>query len=91
MPNPIPTPTRVLYTVRQFCAAHEISRATFYRLLKAGRGPRITKIGDAMRISVEAAKEWLAQTEQETERAELKPRGSAKKAPTLAEMLAGRA
>jgi predicted DNA-binding transcriptional regulator AlpA len=45
-------------SVAQFCAAHNLSRATFYNLLKAGHGPVIMKVGKRTLISVEAAQRW---------------------------------
>ena len=35
---------RDVYTVNEFCDAHRISRATFYELLREGRGPRLMRI-----------------------------------------------
>jgi predicted DNA-binding transcriptional regulator AlpA len=52
-------PERRALTIKQFCAAHAISRAFFYKLLRAGQGPRIAKIGRKTIISDEAAAEWL--------------------------------
>jgi hypothetical protein len=51
----------------------------------AGRGPRLTKVGDKTLISVEAACDWVERMERESPVVDLTPRGSAKKAPTLAE------
>jgi predicted DNA-binding transcriptional regulator AlpA len=50
-------------TIKQFCAAYAISRAFFYKLLRAGEGPRIAKIGSKTLISDEAATEWLRRRE----------------------------
>lgn len=49
-----------MYDVSGFCKAHKISRALFYSLLKAGKGPRITKLGRRTLITKEAAGEWRA-------------------------------
>jgi predicted DNA-binding transcriptional regulator AlpA len=70
-------------TVNAFCAAHSISRSLFYRLVKDGRGPRVTKINNKTLISSEAAANWRERMERETEAAELTPRGRAKQASTL--------
>lgn len=49
----------MLMTVKEFCAAHRISKALFYELLRDGRGPAMTKITPrCTRISAEAAAEW---------------------------------
>jgi predicted DNA-binding transcriptional regulator AlpA len=45
-------------TVAEFCQAHRLSKATFYRLLANDTGPRITKLGSRTLISREAAEEW---------------------------------
>lgn len=50
---------RMLMTVKEFCESHRICRATFYELLRAGKGPRLSRIGSrSVRISAEAAAEW---------------------------------
>ena len=41
-----------------------ISRAMFYKLLKAGTGPKIMKVGERTLISSEAAAEWRRRMEQ---------------------------
>jgi predicted DNA-binding transcriptional regulator AlpA len=51
------------YSIDQFCASHNISRALLYKLLKAGNGPRVMKIGTRTTISAEAAAEWRHQME----------------------------
>lgn len=63
-----------LFTVNDFCAAHSISRATFYRLLRDGRGPKTSRLGERLMISKQAAAEWRAQLEAAT--AALATRGS---------------
>ena len=68
-------------TVNEFCAAHRVSRSLLYRLIKKGRGPRITKLGDKTLISTEAAREWRQRMEEESAAA-LKPRGRAQRALT---------
>lgn len=51
-------------TVREFCAAHRISQATFYELVKRGDGPKVMKVGRSNRISLEAAEEWRRKMEE---------------------------
>ena len=58
-----------MFSVPAFLSEHGISRSLFYRLVKEGRGPRITKINDRTLISAEAAAEWRTRMEQETEQA----------------------
>ena len=54
---------RDVYTVNEFCDAHRISRATFYELLREGRGPRLMRIDSRVRISREAAADWRRASE----------------------------
>jgi predicted DNA-binding transcriptional regulator AlpA len=46
------------YSVKQFCIRHNISRSTFYLLVREGQGPRTIKIGARTLISREAAADW---------------------------------
>ena len=55
-----------MFSVAAFCAQHSVSRSLFYRLLKDGRGPRLTKVSRRTSISSESAAEWRAQMERET-------------------------
>ena len=57
---------RKTYTVPQFCADHNISRASFYNLLSEGKGPTIMKVGSRTLVSVEAAAAWRRRVEAET-------------------------
>jgi len=50
--------------IPEFCAAHRISRTYLYQLLKAGRGPRVMRMGKRVLITVEAAADWRKQMEQ---------------------------
>ncbi len=54
------------FTVTQFADAHFVSRTHVYALIKAGKGPRVMKVGRRTLISVEAAADWRRQLEQET-------------------------
>jgi predicted DNA-binding transcriptional regulator AlpA len=56
-----------MLSVPVFLAEHGISRSLFYRLVNEGRGPRLTKIGGRTLITAEAATEWRARMERETE------------------------
>ena len=56
-----------MHTVPAFCADNSLSRSLFYRLVKEGRGPRLAKVGRRTLISAEAAAEWRARMERETE------------------------
>lgn len=51
-------------SVAEFCLAHGISRAFFYKLAKEGRGPRMAKVGRRTLISQEAAADWRHRMEE---------------------------
>lgn len=46
------------YTVLEFCRAHRLSESLYYKLRKAGHGPRETKLNSKVTISVEDAATW---------------------------------
>ena len=46
------------YSILQFCQAHNLSRATFYNLLRMKKAPAIMKVGRRTLITAEAAKVW---------------------------------
>jgi predicted DNA-binding transcriptional regulator AlpA len=56
-----------MLSVPAFAAEHGISRSLLYKLIKEGRGPRITKINDRTLISSEAAQDWRLKMEAATE------------------------
>jgi predicted DNA-binding transcriptional regulator AlpA len=47
-----------IYSVKNFCATHGISRNLFYTLIKEGKAPKMIKAGKRRLISEEAAAEW---------------------------------
>jgi predicted DNA-binding transcriptional regulator AlpA len=53
-------------SISQFCERHDLCRASFYNLIKCGKGPRTMKVGARTLISVEAAVEWRRRMEAET-------------------------
>ncbi|MBR1156666.1 hypothetical protein JQ575_39560 [Bradyrhizobium sp. JYMT SZCCT0428] len=53
------------YGVDEFCKVHGISRAFFYKILKAGQGPRLMHVGSRRLVSDEAAAEWRRAMETE--------------------------
>lgn len=59
-----PTISRGALSVPEFCSAHGISRGFFYELLRAGRGPRIMRLGRRVLIGTEAAADWRRDMEQ---------------------------
>jgi predicted DNA-binding transcriptional regulator AlpA len=65
---------RLLYRVREFCAAHAISPVTFYKLLAEGQGPRITRIGGGTFISADDAAEWRRRMAEATDQSVVRGR-----------------
>lgn len=61
-----PSVNTVAFTVPEFCDAHRISRPLFYRLVRAGSGPRLLKAGRRTLITAEAAASWRSQMENAT-------------------------
>ena len=54
---------RRAFSVDEFCAAHGISRAMFYKLGKKNNAPRIMRVGTRTLISEEAAADWRRRME----------------------------
>jgi hypothetical protein len=52
------------FTIREFCKAHALGVASYYKLKAVGLGPREMHLtGNLIRISAEAAAEWRAARE----------------------------
>jgi len=51
------------YSVEEFCQRHGFCRATFYKLVKRGEGPRLMQVGQRVMISREAAADWRYENE----------------------------
>jgi predicted DNA-binding transcriptional regulator AlpA len=47
-----------LYSIASFCQAHGVSRSALYKLWRLNIGPRVVKLGKAVKISREAAAQW---------------------------------
>jgi hypothetical protein len=61
---PAVTAEPLAFTIREFCKAHGLSIATYYKLKGLGLGPREMHLaGSLIRISTEAAAEWRAARE----------------------------
>jgi hypothetical protein len=54
------------YTISEFCAAHRLSQGMYFKLKRAGLGPRECKLFSKITISFEAATEWRAAREAES-------------------------
>lgn len=55
------------FSIAEWCARHDVCRATYYNLQKRGEGPDIMRIGKSVRISGEADTRWVAQREDAAE------------------------
>lgn len=53
--NPV---RRAAYTIPEFCDAHRISEALYYKARAAGLGPREKRVLTKVIITEEAAAEW---------------------------------
>jgi predicted DNA-binding transcriptional regulator AlpA len=56
---------KACYSVDEFCSAHAISRAMFYKLRADGKAPRTMSVGSRTLISYEAAADWRRLCESE--------------------------
>jgi len=80
---------RMLITFEEFRSMAAMSKATFHRLLRAGRGPRVvTLMGTVKRIHIDDATQWISsrqdaapEPEHEVTLPERKPRAVKPKAP----------
>jgi hypothetical protein len=55
------------FTVDEFCARNRISHTTFFKLKAQNRAPRMMHLGAAVRISIEAERDWRAAREAPTD------------------------
>lgn len=55
----------VSYTKAEWCARRRVSHTQFYKLLKAGKGPRIHRTGTRLHISSDADRDWVLEREAE--------------------------
>jgi hypothetical protein len=62
-PAPIQPAEPHSLTIDQWCARRKLSRSKAYQLWRTGRGPQRHYIGDAVRISDESDRAWLAEME----------------------------
>jgi hypothetical protein len=54
---------RAAYSIPEFCKAHRICEAFYYKLRAAGLGPREMRTLRKVTISVEAAEDWRRERE----------------------------
>jgi hypothetical protein len=53
-----PSTPRLALSIPEFCTAHCISEAFYFKLKKQGEGPREMKVGARTLITLESAEEW---------------------------------
>lgn len=59
---------KLAFSVDEFCLSHGgLCRASFYNMIRQGRGPKIMKVGNRTMISAEAAAEWRREREAVTQ------------------------
>jgi hypothetical protein len=51
---------KLALTIKEFCAAHNISEAFYFELQQRGEGPRVMRVGSRRLVSVEEAARWRA-------------------------------
>jgi predicted DNA-binding transcriptional regulator AlpA len=56
-------------TIEQWCDAHSLSRAFFYKLEKQGKAPKTFNVGRLRRVSDEADRDWVRELEAERDAA----------------------
>lgn len=54
---------RAAFTIKEFCEAHRLSEAMYYKIRAAGLGPREMRAMRKITISVEAAQQWRRERE----------------------------
>jgi hypothetical protein len=60
-----PEVPRAAFTIKEFCAAHRISEAMYFKLRAAGLGPREMRALRKVTISLEAATDWRREREKD--------------------------
>ena len=60
---PAPYYQQLTFSISEFCASHNISVDTYFKIQRNGTGPKIMKVGSRTLISAEAAAAWRAARE----------------------------
>ena len=53
------------YTIEQFCEAYQFSHTSFFKMKKAGRGPREIRVGKRVILTRQAIADWCRERETE--------------------------
>jgi hypothetical protein len=51
-------------SISEFCVRNRMSTATYYKMVREGRGPRVMDYGSTMRISMQAELDWRREREE---------------------------
>ena len=55
----VPVVDKRAWSISEFCLLHNISEPLYYKLLKNGAGPTVTKVGTRHLITLEDAASWM--------------------------------
>jgi len=50
--------SKASFSINEFCVRHALSRSKFYKLRRAGLGPKEMQLGGMVRISAMAEADW---------------------------------
>jgi hypothetical protein len=70
-----PPVARAVYSIAEFCEAHGISQAMYFKMKSQGLGPVEMRIGSRRLISFESANAWVRAREATTDRPALSGSG----------------
>ncbi len=59
IPQPHPTGRLPSSTISEFCSRHRLGRTTYFKMRKAGMGPKELRHGSVVRITADSEREWL--------------------------------
>lgn len=65
--HPAELVSRAAYSIGDFCAAHGFTKPTLYKIMRAGDGLRIMRVGRRVPISHEAAADWRNEIEMKSQ------------------------
>jgi hypothetical protein len=58
---------QAVFTIKEFCDRYRIALSFFFKLQKQGKGPRTMRIGSKVLIMAQAAADWVAAIEAESD------------------------
>ena len=66
IPQPHPTGHLPSSTISEFCIRHRLGRTTYFKMRKAGVGPKELRHGSVVRITADSEREWLERMQSAT-------------------------